>query len=77
MSQFKRNHVMTGPLPEDFLRLPPGANTTTVLAAPGVGGVVAYSSSSENRGGTVSQTVTYTGPSSGVLSVTVAQVSCE
>jgi toll-interacting protein len=71
MSQYKRQEVMTGPLPEDFLRLGPSSNTTTVLATPGAGGMVAYSS--ENRNGTVSQTVAYAGPSSGVLSVTVAQ----
>jgi hypothetical protein len=75
MSQYKRQEVMTGPLPEDFLRLGPSSNTTTVLATPGAGGMVAYSS--ENRNGTVSQTVAYAGPSSGVLSVTVAQVSSE
>ena len=72
MSQFKRDNVMTGQLPDDFLRLGGESVSTTFVSPPGTG--VAASFTTQNRGGTTSQTFTYAGPTSGVLSVTVAQV---
>eukprot|EP00118_Oscarella_pearsei_P009748 m.56930 g.56930 ORF g.56930 m.56930 type:complete len:295 (+) comp34666_c0_seq1:668-1552(+) len=75
MSQFKREQVMTGPLPDDFLRLPGSqVGSTTVSQQQGPGGAqsVAYSST-QGPYGMQQQAASYSAPMVGVLSLTVAQ----
>ena len=75
MAQFKRDQVMTGPLPDDFLRLPPSQPSSTTVTQGQTPGGQFVAQTTQGPYGVQQQVASYAAPMVGVLSLTVAQVN--
>ncbi|XP_065835370.1 toll-interacting protein B-like [Oscarella lobularis] len=73
MAQFKRDQVMTGPLPDDFLRLPPSQPSSTTVTQGQTPGGQFVAQTTQGPYGVQQQVASYAAPMVGVLSLTVAQ----